>query len=87
MALNGTSTGPITKVRASGVNQTLTLWPYRAEVEPYAALLFGKNETGVQRLEPADWDAVCESRDAVVESERHWYDEVFRDGKGGLTHR
>lgn len=87
MALNGTSTGPITKVRASGVNQTLTLWPYRAEVEPYAALLFGKNETGVQRLEPADWDAVRESRDAVVESERHWYDEVFRDGKGGLTHR
>lgn len=84
MTLNGTSTGSIAKVRASGVNQTLTLWPYRAEAEPCAALLFAKNETGTQRLEPAGWDTVCESRNAFVESGRHWYDEVFRDGKGDL---
>jgi len=86
MAMNGTSTGSIAEIRAFGVNRTLTLWPYRAEAEPYAALLYGKNETGVQRLEPADWDAVCESRNTVVDSGRHWYDEVFRDDQGGLAH-
>lgn len=86
MASNGSSTGQIAEIRASDVNQTLTLWPYKAEAEPYAALLFGKNETGTQKLEPADWDTVCESRDAVVGSGRCWYDEIFRDGRGGLTH-
>jgi hypothetical protein len=85
MASNGTAASSIGEIGASGVNGSLILWPYRAEAEPYAALLFGKNETGVQRLEPADWDTVCESRDAVVEVSQHWYDEIFRDGKGGLT--
>ncbi|GAB7329646.1 hypothetical protein MBLNU13_g01387t1 [Cladosporium sp. NU13] len=85
MASNGTSAGPMADVRASGINQTLTLWPYQTEVESYAALLFGKNETGTHRLEPADWDTICESRDAVVESGRLWYDEVFRDRKGRLA--
>ena len=83
--LNDTSTGPIAEIRASGVNQTLTLRPYRTGAGSYAALVFGKNETGVQRLEPGDWDTVCESGDAVAGLGRYWYDEVFRDGKGGLA--
>lgn len=84
MAPNGTASS-IGEIGASDVNGSLTLWPYRVETEPYAALLFGKNETGVQRPEPADWDTVCESRDAIVEAGQHWYDEVFRDGKGRLS--
>jgi hypothetical protein len=84
MAANGTSTRPIAEIGASGVNQTLSLWPYRTEAEAYAALLFGNNETGVQRLESADWEMVCGSRNAVVEEDHHWYDEVFRDGLGCL---
>ncbi|KAM0706420.1 hypothetical protein Q7P35_005746 [Cladosporium inversicolor] len=85
MASNRTSVGSIAEIGASGVNNSLTLWPYQVEPEAYAALLFGNNETGVQRLEPADWDTVCESRDTVIESGQHWYDEVLRDGEGGLT--
>ena len=85
MALNGTSNDPIAEINASGTNQTLTLSPYRTEADWYAALLFGRNETGLQRLEPANWGTVCESRATMVEAGHHWYDEVFRDGLGAFT--
>lgn len=84
MSSNGTQTDPIARIRASGANRTLTLWPYRTEEESYAALPFVKNYNGVTGLESAKWDTVCEIRDTVVEPGHHWYDEMFRDGKGGL---
>ncbi|KAJ4189455.1 hypothetical protein NW767_011647 [Fusarium falciforme] len=66
-------------------NGSLQIWPY-GEGGPKASLLFGRNkETKRWQLQPADWNTVCRSNSnatAEAEAEAHWYDEVFRDGKG-----
>lgn len=35
-------------------------------------------------LEEIEFDALCRSEDESVYSEKHWWDEVFRDGKGPI---
>ncbi|KAF4974935.1 hypothetical protein FZEAL_8198 [Fusarium zealandicum] len=61
----------------------LQVWPYGARVEGRAALLFGKSKkTKAWELRATDWDTVCRSRNEADEAASHWYDEVFRDGKG-----
>jgi hypothetical protein len=81
---NSSRTEPIAKIGAVENNQTLTLWPYRTEDAPHAALLFVVGEEESFRLKGADWSAVCQSRHESEDGEESWYDEVFRDDKGSF---
>ncbi|KAL5446604.1 hypothetical protein PMIN07_001461 [Paraphaeosphaeria minitans] len=64
----------------------LQVVPYLPLDEPKPAMLFVHNtETDNWALIPAtDWDAICREADPKKESQKPWYDEVFRDGKGIL---
>ncbi|KAH7124231.1 hypothetical protein EDB81DRAFT_847076 [Dactylonectria macrodidyma] len=67
-------------------NETAPLvWPYSSKGEPRASLLFWKNkESKDWELRATDFNTICKSNNETVEAESHWYDEVFRDGKGSV---
>lgn len=76
-------TGPIATIPAD--NGALDIVPFDNKRTQRTALLFGKkSRDGGWRLREAEWEAVCKNEDAAAETERHWFDEVLRDGKGPL---
>ncbi|CAG7563805.1 unnamed protein product [Fusarium equiseti] len=65
----------------ASITDTLNVWSYGAKDKGSASLLFGKNkESKAWQLRSTDWNTVCQASN----EETHWYDEVFRDGKGLL---
>ncbi|KAL5610777.1 hypothetical protein FOBRF1_006894 [Fusarium oxysporum] len=81
--MTANTTAPLVSITADDGN--LEVWSYGTKDRGSASLLFGKNkETKAWELRPTDWDTVCKSSNEADEMESHWYDEVFRDGKGGL---
>ncbi|KAL5592462.1 hypothetical protein FOBRF1_013488 [Fusarium oxysporum] len=66
-------------------NGSLEVRPYHGNGEPKAALLFRKSkESKSWELRSADWNTVCRNSNTTAEAKAHWYDEVFRDGRGSL---
>ncbi|KAF4963622.1 hypothetical protein FSARC_8407 [Fusarium sarcochroum] len=81
--LSANTTTPLASIGAD--SGKLEVWSYGAKDRGSASLLFGKNkDTKDWELRPTDWDTVCKSSNEADEQESHWYDEVFRDGKGRL---
>ena len=75
--------GPLATIPAN--NGTLEVLPYDGKRKQRVALLFGEKsgESG-WRLHETEWEVVCRNENETAEAERHWYDEVLRDGKGPL---
>lgn len=75
--------GPLVRLPAN--NGSLQIWPSDMKRETRNPLIFGrKSSEDNWALHAAEWDTVCRNDNATMEAEHHWYDEVFRDGKGPL---
>ncbi|KAF5018447.1 hypothetical protein F66182_9567 [Fusarium sp. NRRL 66182] len=81
--MSANTTAPLASMTAN--SGKLEVWSYGAKDKGSASLLFGKNkDSKAWELRATDWNTVCRSSNEADELESHWYDEVFRDGKGLL---
>lgn len=79
MVMQGGRNGSVPVAELGARNGSLLVWPYPAVEGARAAILFGR-----ERLRSANWEMVCENTDEEDGVGLRWYEEVLRDGKGGI---
>lgn len=62
----------------------LVYWPPTSNTEKRKARVFNKETMKGEGLHQMEFGDVCIYPGETEESEKHWYDEVYRDGKGAL---